>query len=137
MATADQVKALIRCHADGDDARFYAIAMQVAAQAARSGHGKFAQELREMVDQVKARAKTVEPARILHIELTELGGKVPELIGIQILPGEIHAIDKRLAGAPGARNGRDQDGKEKADELSAGVHEESRKRGRPVGQALG
>ncbi|NNB86454.1 ATP-binding protein [Corallococcus exiguus] len=63
MATADQVKALIRSHADGDDTRFYAIAMQVAAQAARSGHGKFAQELRELVDQVKARAKATEYAR--------------------------------------------------------------------------
>lgn len=63
MATADQVKALIRSHADGDDTRFYAIAIQVAAQAARSGHGKFAQELRELVDQVKARSKATEPAR--------------------------------------------------------------------------
>jgi len=63
MATADQVKALIRSHADGDDTRFYAIAMQVAAQAARSGHGKFAQELRELVDQVKARAKATVSAR--------------------------------------------------------------------------
>ena len=63
MATADQVKALIRSHADGDDTRFYAIAMQVAAQVARSGHGKFAQELRDLVDQVKARAKAIEPAR--------------------------------------------------------------------------
>lgn len=61
MATADQVKALIRSHAEGDDTRFYAIAMQVAAQAARSGHGKFAQELRELVDQVKARASAVAP----------------------------------------------------------------------------
>jgi len=63
MATADQVKALIRSHAEGDDTRFYAIAMQVAAQAARSGHGKFAVELRELVDQVKARASALEPAR--------------------------------------------------------------------------
>ncbi len=63
MATADQVKALIRSHADGDDSRFYAIAMQVAAQPARSGHGKFAQGLRALVDQVKARAQAVEPAR--------------------------------------------------------------------------
>lgn len=61
MATADQVKALIRSHAEGDNTRFYAIAMQVAAQAARSGHGKFAQELRELVDQVKTRARLVEP----------------------------------------------------------------------------
>lgn len=61
MATADQVKALIRSHAEGDDTRFYAIALQVAAQAARSGHGKFAQELRELVDQVKARGKATAP----------------------------------------------------------------------------
>jgi SpoVK/Ycf46/Vps4 family AAA+-type ATPase len=63
MATADQVKALIRSHAEGDDTRFYAIAMQVAAQAARSGHGKFAQEVRDLIDQVKARAKATEPTR--------------------------------------------------------------------------
>jgi SpoVK/Ycf46/Vps4 family AAA+-type ATPase len=63
MATADQVKALVRSHADDDDTRFYAIAMQVAAQAARSGRGKFAQELRELVDQVKARGQAIEPAR--------------------------------------------------------------------------
>ena len=63
VATADQVKALIRSHADGDDTRFYAVAIQVAAQAARSGHGKFSQELRELVDQVKARSKAFEPSR--------------------------------------------------------------------------
>src|SRR5438094_10625509 len=57
MATADHVKALIRSHAEGDDERFYAIAMQVAAQAARQGHSKFAQELRDLVDQAKARAR--------------------------------------------------------------------------------
>ena len=57
MATADQVKALIRSHAERDDERFYAIAMQVAAQAARQGHAKFALELRNLVDQARARAK--------------------------------------------------------------------------------
>ncbi len=57
MATADQVKALIKSHAVGDDERFYAIAMQVAAQAARQGHSKFASDLRDLVDQAKSRAK--------------------------------------------------------------------------------
>ncbi len=56
MANAAQIKALIRSHADGDDTRFYAIAMQVAAKAARSGHGRLAQDLRELVDQAKAGA---------------------------------------------------------------------------------
>jgi len=58
MATKDHVKALVRSHAEGDDERFYAIAMQVAAQAARQGHTTFAQELRDLVDQAKARAKS-------------------------------------------------------------------------------
>jgi SpoVK/Ycf46/Vps4 family AAA+-type ATPase len=57
MATADHLKALIRSHAEGDDERFFAIAMQVAAQAARQGHTRFAQELRDLVDQAKARLK--------------------------------------------------------------------------------
>lgn len=55
MANAAQIKAMIRSHADGDDTRFYAIAMQVAAKAARIGHGKLAEELRDMVDKAKLR----------------------------------------------------------------------------------
>jgi SpoVK/Ycf46/Vps4 family AAA+-type ATPase len=56
MASADQLKALIKCHAEGDDERFYAVAMQVAAQEARNGHGRFAIELRELIDRAKMRA---------------------------------------------------------------------------------
>ncbi|HEX7051152.1 MAG TPA: ATP-binding protein [Longimicrobiales bacterium] len=67
MAKADHIKALIKSHAAGDDARFYAIAMQVAAKAARSGHGKFAQELRELVDQAKSRASTAKPRKPVPI----------------------------------------------------------------------
>ncbi|MBL4684014.1 MAG: ATP-binding protein [Nannocystaceae bacterium] len=61
MAKAAQIKALIRSHAEGDDSRFYAIAMQVAAQAARSGHGTFAQELRDLVDKGKAQSHAASP----------------------------------------------------------------------------
>lgn len=56
MAKADQLKALVRSHADGDDQRFYAVALQVAAQAARNGHTRFAQELRDLVDQARSRS---------------------------------------------------------------------------------
>lgn len=58
MATADHLKALVRSHAEGDDERFYSIAMQVAAQAARKGHTKFARDLRDLVDQAKQCAKS-------------------------------------------------------------------------------
>jgi SpoVK/Ycf46/Vps4 family AAA+-type ATPase len=63
MAKAEQIKALIRSHAEGDDSRFYAVAMQVAAQAARSGHGNLARELRELVDDAKTTARALEPNR--------------------------------------------------------------------------
>lgn len=54
MANADQVKALVTSHGEGDDTRFYSIALQVAAHAARSGHGRFAQELRAMIDEQRS-----------------------------------------------------------------------------------
>lgn len=54
MASADQLKALLRSHLEGDDTRFYSIAMQVAAREAKMGHGKLAEELRTLIDQAKA-----------------------------------------------------------------------------------
>lgn len=55
MAIANQLKALLKSHAEGDDERFYSIAMQLAAHEAKIGHGKVAEELRRLVDQAKAR----------------------------------------------------------------------------------
>jgi SpoVK/Ycf46/Vps4 family AAA+-type ATPase len=55
MATNDQLKALVKRHADRDDSQFYSVAVQVAAKAARSGQDKFAQELRDMVDALRKR----------------------------------------------------------------------------------
>jgi len=54
MANADQLKALLKSHFVGDTARFNAVAMQVAAGAARQGHGKLADELRKLIDQAKS-----------------------------------------------------------------------------------
>jgi SpoVK/Ycf46/Vps4 family AAA+-type ATPase len=53
MATADQIKALIKSHLRDDDQRFIAVAMQVAAHAARQGHARMAEEIRALVDQAK------------------------------------------------------------------------------------
>lgn len=38
------MKALICNNAEGDEQRFYSVALQVAAQVARQRHGRFAQE---------------------------------------------------------------------------------------------
>ncbi|WP_019971496.1 AAA family ATPase [Mycobacterium sp. 141] len=78
MATNDQLKALVMSHAEGDDPQFYAVAMQVAAKAARAGHAKFAQELRDLVDElrkrgaVKSRVASVVPVAQPRGELSSL-----------------------------------------------------------------
>ena len=48
MATADQVKALIKAHMDHDEERFKTTVLQVAAYEAKLGHEVFARELKEL-----------------------------------------------------------------------------------------
>ena len=68
MARAEYIKALIDSHAEGDDERFYAVALQVAAQAARQGHNIFAEDLRALVEQARERgASTGQRARPVPI----------------------------------------------------------------------
>ncbi|MDC7701416.1 AAA family ATPase [Vogesella indigofera] len=58
MANGDQLKALLRSFADGDDRHFYSVAMQMAAHEAKQGHGRLAEEMRELIDAAKARRNT-------------------------------------------------------------------------------
>jgi SpoVK/Ycf46/Vps4 family AAA+-type ATPase len=53
MASADQLKALVKAHLEGDEQRFRSIAMQVAAHEAKLGHGQLAEELRALIDAAK------------------------------------------------------------------------------------
>lgn len=55
MANAEQLKALVKSHIERDDRHFYSVAMQVAAREAKVGHGKLAEELRDMIDAAKTR----------------------------------------------------------------------------------
>jgi SpoVK/Ycf46/Vps4 family AAA+-type ATPase len=49
MATAEQIKSLIRSHFT-DDMRFYSIALQVASHEARQGHSALAHDIRDIID---------------------------------------------------------------------------------------
>lgn len=83
MAKADQIKALIRSHADGDNSRFYAVAIQVAAHAARNGHGKLALELRELVDRAKQQAATPADGSRNPTPLAQPRGELAGLLAVQ------------------------------------------------------
>ena len=50
MATADQIKSLIRSYNSDDKEKFYSVALQVAAHEAKRGHASLAHEIRDMLD---------------------------------------------------------------------------------------
>lgn len=53
MATAEQIKSLIRSHFSDDPERFFTTALQVAAYEAQQGHGALAHDIRLMVDKAR------------------------------------------------------------------------------------
>ncbi|MEQ1835616.1 MAG: AAA family ATPase [Candidatus Nitrotoga sp.] len=78
MASAEQLKALLRSHIEGDEGRFLSIAMQVAAHEAKLGHGKLAEELRDMIDAAKSRSQNLAGAG----KLVSLNKPRGELVGL-------------------------------------------------------
>lgn len=81
MATADQIRALVKSHSEGDDDRFYSVALQVAAGEARKGHSEFASELRDLIDRVRARAAAC-PGENVPIPLAAPRGELAELLSV-------------------------------------------------------
>ena len=53
MAASDQIKSLIKSFGEGDDDRFFASAMQIAASEARQGHSAFAHELKLLIENAR------------------------------------------------------------------------------------
>jgi len=100
MASADQLKALLKSHLEGDDQRFFSVAMQVAAHESKMGHGKLAEELRSLIDEAKRSKGTGQPVPINRPrgDLANLLGvsypkhRLSEMILDESLEGQIQRI---------------------------------------------
>lgn len=79
MAAAEQIKSLIRSFGDGDDSRFYATAMQIAAAEARKGHSALADELKKMIDKAKL-SKSKESVIIKKLPVNSAQKELNELL---------------------------------------------------------
>lgn len=79
MPSADQLKALLKAYAQGNDPQFQSIAMQIAAGEARQGHGKLAEELKSIIDQAKVRLPVVGTT---PIPLARPRGEVADLLSV-------------------------------------------------------
>lgn len=58
MATAEQIKALIQSHFNGDKERFYTISLQLAAHESKQGHKVIARAIRDIVDKSRHQTKS-------------------------------------------------------------------------------
>ena len=80
MTTGRHIVALLRSHIDGDEDRFLSVATQLAAHEARQGHGKLAQELRELVDAAKGKGATVARRGAGPVPLAQPKGELSTLL---------------------------------------------------------
>lgn len=69
MATAQQIKTLIKSHFDEEDSRFVTLSLQIAAHEAKLGHLALANEIRGLVDKSKTMVRQLKP---LSKDLDEL-----------------------------------------------------------------
>jgi SpoVK/Ycf46/Vps4 family AAA+-type ATPase len=81
MTTGRHIVALLQSHIAGDEERFLSVATQVAAQEARRGHGKLAQELRELIDAAKGKIATVARRGAGPVPLVQPRGELTNLLG--------------------------------------------------------
>jgi SpoVK/Ycf46/Vps4 family AAA+-type ATPase len=80
MATAQQIKALLKSYAEGDDDRFITVSLQVAAHAARKGQGKLADELRKLIDEAQARQAVAKTSQ--SVPITRATGELSDLLAV-------------------------------------------------------
>lgn len=72
MATAEQLKALIRSHWSDDSEQFFTLALQVAAHEAQQGHGSLATEIREILDKGRRKRSAIPAFLDLPAEVSVL-----------------------------------------------------------------
>lgn len=59
MATAEQIKALIKSHCEKNDERFSTTALQLAAHEAKQGHSALAHDIRVLIDNAKSSFRVI------------------------------------------------------------------------------
>src|SRR5262245_52069795 len=80
MATAEQIKALLRSYIAGDGEQFLTISMQVEAQEARRVNANLARELRELID--KAKRQQFRPDNRRSVPITRPVGELADLVAV-------------------------------------------------------
>lgn len=92
MTTSRHIVALLQSHIAGDDQRFLTVATQIAAHEARQGHGKLAQELRELIDAAKGRSSTVARRGAGPVPIAQPKGELSSLLAARYSDVRLNAM---------------------------------------------
>ncbi|UOM36700.1 AAA family ATPase [Acuticoccus sp. I52.16.1] len=104
MASAAQIISLVRSHTKGDRSRFEQVALQLAADAAKRGHSRVADELRDLIEEARGQATTIEHTRD-PIPVVRPKGELAGLLSASfpsirlsslVLPGRLSEALKRV-----------------------------------------
>lgn len=95
MATAEQIKSLIRSHISDQPEQFFTIALQVAAHEAKQGHQSLAHEIRTLVFKAKAQPVRTIPFTpdLDHMVLTS---EPKERLGVLVQSDEMRGRIERI-----------------------------------------
>ena len=93
MATADQIKSLIRSHYENNSDRFATTALQLAAHEARQGHSGLAEEIRKLVQKNNEKGFKLIPLQREGLDELILTSKSQKRLGQMVLSQDLR---KRL-----------------------------------------
>ena len=93
MATAEQLKALIRAHFDDDNEKFKTVALQIAAHEAKVGHTSCAKEIKNLAQNVKNSKKKVM-AFSQKLDTLELKNNYVDMLDIVLSESLEHKVTR-------------------------------------------
>lgn len=95
MATADQIKSLIKAYSKNDDSQFRTVVLQIAAHEAKLGHGGIAQELKREANSLGKTKSTFLQMQMKQNSMLQYSMpsvKIDELVANEIIISKINRI---------------------------------------------
>ena len=94
MATAEQMKSLVKAYADCNDEKFKTVVLQIAAHEARLGHDNLARELKKQIDRIGSRRTNIVQLTSTNpmLSLSMPSHDLSELIVSEDIGGKIQRI---------------------------------------------
>lgn len=76
MATAEQMKSLIKAYVDRNDEKFKTVVLQIAAHEAKLGHDNLARELKMQIDKLGSKRASIGATHVAESNVAVVCSKL-------------------------------------------------------------